>query len=31
MCHKVLRQALNDALRLGLVHRNVAIVVKPPR
>lgn len=31
MCHKVLRQALNDALRLGLVHRNVAVLVKPPR
>ncbi len=31
MCHRVLRQALNGALRLGLVHRNVAIVVKPPR
>jgi integrase len=31
MCHKVLRQALNDALRLGLVHRNVVALVKPPR
>lgn len=31
MCHKVLRQALNDALRLGLVHRNVVSLVKPPR
>jgi integrase len=31
MCHKVLRQVLNDALRLGLVYRNVAVVAKPPR
>jgi len=31
MCHKVLRQALHDALRLGLVYRNVAVLVKPPR
>lgn len=31
MCHKVLRQALNDALRLGLVYRNAAVLVKPPR
>jgi integrase len=31
MCHKVLRQALNDALRLGLVYRNVVPVVRPPR
>lgn len=31
MCHKVLRQALNDALRLGLVHRNAARLVRPPQ
>jgi integrase len=31
MCHKVLRQAPNDALWLGLVYRNVAAVVRPPR
>jgi integrase len=31
MCHKVLRQALNDALRLSLVHRTLAVLVKPPR
>jgi integrase len=30
-CHKVLRAALNDALRLGLVHRNAASLVEPPR
>lgn len=30
-CHKVLRAALNDALRLGLVHRNSASLVRPPR
>jgi integrase len=30
-CHRVLRAALTDATLLGLVHRNVASLVKPPR
>jgi len=30
-CHKVLRAALSDAVRLGLVHRNVASLSKQPR
>jgi integrase len=30
-CHKVLRAALTDAVRLGLIYRNVASLVKPPR
>lgn len=30
-CHRVLRAALTDAVLLGLVHRNVASLVKPPR
>ena len=30
-CHRVLNHALNDALRLGLVHRNVVHLIKPPR
>ncbi len=30
-CHKVLRAALSDAVRLGLVHRNVASLAKQPR
>jgi integrase len=30
-CHKVLRAALTDAMWLGLVHRNVASLARPPR
>jgi integrase len=30
-CHRVLRTALSDAVLLGLVHRNVASMFKPPR
>jgi integrase len=30
-CHRVLNHALNDALRLGLVHRNVVKLIRPPR
>jgi integrase len=31
MCHRVLRRALQDALRWGLVERNVCDAVVPPR
>ena len=30
-CRAVLRKALNDAMALGLVHRNVATLVEPPK
>ena len=30
-CHGALNHALNDALRLGLVHSNVVSLIKPPR
>lgn len=31
ICHAVLRAALNDALRMGEVQRNVATLARPPR
>jgi Site-specific recombinase XerC len=30
-CHRVLHKALADALRFGLVHRNVCDAVRPPK